>query len=76
MTDLRSRILSHAEKVKRLEEMEATLAGALEQQAYRKMYVSITRARYRVLAVISPNASPTLILREAEKAGRITSHLQ
>jgi superfamily I DNA/RNA helicase len=53
-----------------------TLAGALEQQAYREMYVSITRARYRVLAVISPNASPTLILREAEKAGRITSHLQ
>jgi len=33
MQDLRSRIVSHAEKVKKLEEMEAALAGVFTQEA-------------------------------------------
>jgi len=50
MQDLRSRIVSHAEKVKKLEEMEATLAGvfSLEAQAAREKFEAL------VVQVIKP----------------------
>jgi hypothetical protein len=46
MADLRSRIVSHAEKVKRVEEMEAALAGvfSLEAQAAREKFEELVKS--------------------------------
>ena len=45
------------------------LAGALEQQALRELYLSITRARYQVVIALSRGASLTPVLAEARSAG-------
>ena len=47
------------------------LSVALEQQALREMYVSFTRARYRLVLVNSHRSGPTAIIAEAAKAGFI-----
>lgn len=47
------------------------LTVALEQQALREMYVSFTRARYRLVLVNSYRSTPTAIIGEAAKAGYI-----
>ena len=47
------------------------LSIALEQQALREMYVSFTRARYRLVLVNSHRSAPTAIIAEAAKAGLI-----
>ncbi len=44
------------------------LAAAVEQQAFREMYLSFTRARYQLHALISPGAKPTKVLQEAVAA--------
>jgi superfamily I DNA/RNA helicase len=49
------------------------LAAAVEQQAYREMYLSITRARYQLVIMLSHDASPTAALQEAAREGLITS---
>ena len=51
----------------RISDNEA-LSAAVEQQAIREMYLSITRARYRVVILLSHSAAPTALLQEAEKA--------
>lgn len=45
------------------------LAAAVEQQAYREIYLALTRARYRVVIVLSAGAAPSAILQEAAQAG-------
>lgn len=45
------------------------LAAAVEQQAYREIYLALTRARYRVVIVLSAGAAPSAILQEAVHAG-------
>ncbi len=45
------------------------LAAALEQQALREMYVSFTRARYRLIVINSHRSAPTSILADAAKMG-------
>ncbi|HEX9276445.1 MAG TPA: hypothetical protein VGA51_08630, partial [Casimicrobiaceae bacterium] len=50
----------------------AALSAAIEQQALREMYLSITRARYRLSVIVSVGAAPTSILVEAERAGLLT----
>jgi len=45
------------------------LSSAVEQQAIREMYLAITRARYRLIVVLSTGASLTSILQDAERAG-------
>jgi UvrD/REP helicase N-terminal domain len=47
------------------------LSMALEQQALREMYVSFTRARFRLVLVNSYRSAPTAIIAEAIKAGYI-----
>ena len=47
------------------------LAVALEQQALREMYVSFTRARYRLIVINSHRSAPTSILADAVKMGYI-----
>lgn len=54
----------------RVIESEA-LATAVEQQALREIYVSLTRARYRVVVALSHNAYPTAVIAEAAKHGLI-----
>lgn len=49
------------------------LAGAVEQQALREMYLAITRARYQIIVMLSHRASPTPVLRDANRAGLIKS---
>jgi len=49
------------------------LSLALEQQALREMYVSFTRARYRLVLVNSFRSSPTRIIAEAGNAGYIAA---
>jgi hypothetical protein len=48
------------------------LASAMEQQSLREIYLAITRARYRVIAVLTSGASLTGVLQEAEAAKLIT----
>lgn len=48
------------------------LSSAVEQQSVREMYLAITRARYRVIIVLSAGSSPTSIIHDAERAGLIT----
>lgn len=45
------------------------LAVALEQQALREMYVSFTRARYRLVLINSHGSAPTSIIADAAKRG-------
>lgn len=45
------------------------LSAALEQQVLREVYLAVTRARYRVVAVLNKRASPNGILEEARQAG-------
>lgn len=47
------------------------LSVALEQQALREMYVSFTRARYRLILVNSHRSAATAIIADATKAGLI-----
>jgi len=47
------------------------LNAAVEQQAIREMYLSVTRARYRVVFTLSKNASPNLLLSEAIREGLV-----
>lgn len=49
----------------------SALSSALEQQAFREMYLSFTRARKYLLIPISHDASATRILQEAANAGLI-----
>lgn len=51
------------------------LAAAVEQQAYREMYLSITRARFQLLVMLSHDASPTAALQDAAKQGLIRTRL-
>ncbi|WP_303671080.1 UvrD-helicase domain-containing protein [Pseudomonas aeruginosa] len=48
------------------------LATAVEQQVIRDMYLGITRARYRVVVVISKGNMPNKLLEQAAEAGLIT----
>jgi superfamily I DNA/RNA helicase len=48
------------------------LAAAVEQQALREMYLSFTRARYRLMVVVSAGAAPSAVIQEAKKGGLIT----
>jgi superfamily I DNA/RNA helicase len=45
------------------------LSAAVEQQALREIYLSVTRARYRVVVIISNASAPTPVLAEAYKHG-------
>lgn len=49
----------------------AALASAVEQQAYREMYISFTRARYQLEILVSHGSSPSGVLQEAKQAGLI-----
>lgn len=46
-------------------------AMSLEQQSLREIYLSFTRAKYQLIVVLSPEASPTPILQSALKNGLI-----
>jgi hypothetical protein len=48
------------------------LSTAVEQQVIRDMYLGITRARYRVMAVISKGNMPNKLLEQAAAAGLIS----
>lgn len=48
------------------------LASAVEQQALRELYISVTRARKQVTFVLSRGASLTPVLADAQKAGLLT----
>lgn len=50
-----------------------SLQTGLEQRAIREMYVSFTRARYRLVILNSTGSSPTPILRDAVTAKLITN---
>lgn len=41
------------------------LNGAIEQQTIREMYLSVTRARYRVVFALTKDSTPNLLLKEA-----------
>jgi superfamily I DNA/RNA helicase len=45
------------------------LSSAIEQQSLREIYLSITRARYRLIVVLTSGSSPTAIFQEAERSG-------
>jgi superfamily I DNA/RNA helicase len=47
------------------------LNAAVEQQVIREMYLSVTRARYRVVFTLSKNASPNLLLNSACQDGLV-----
>jgi superfamily I DNA/RNA helicase len=47
------------------------LSATLEQQVLREMYVSFTRARFRLIVALAPGASPNSFLRAAHDAGLI-----
>jgi hypothetical protein len=48
------------------------LAVALEQQSIREMYLSITRARYRVIFAVAKRANPNVLLQGCANAGLVT----
>lgn len=52
--------------------LNSALATALEQQTLREMYVSFTRARYRLVLVNSHGSAPTAIIADAIKRGYIS----
>ncbi len=45
------------------------LATAIEQQTLRELYLTITRARFRLVIPLSTGASPSAVLQEAIQAG-------
>lgn len=45
------------------------LASAVEQQSLRELYLSITRARYRLAVVINTGATPAPVIHDAVRAG-------
>ena len=47
------------------------LSGAIEQQVIREIYLSVTRARFQVLFILSTQAAPTAIIQSALQAGLI-----
>lgn len=47
------------------------LANAVEQQVIRDMYLGITRARYRLMVVVSKGNMPNKIIQQAREAGLI-----
>jgi hypothetical protein len=47
------------------------LAAAVEQQAFREIYLSFTRARYQLKVLINKGAKPTRVIQEAVSAGLI-----
>jgi len=49
------------------------LATAVEQQSLREIYLTITRARYRLVIPLSSGASPTSVLQDAITAGLVVS---
>jgi hypothetical protein len=49
-----------------------SLQAGLEQRAIREMYVSFTRARYRLVVLNSTGSGPTPILRDAMRANLLT----
>jgi superfamily I DNA/RNA helicase len=49
------------------------LSSAVEQQSLREMYLAITRARYRVIIVVSAGATANAVLQDAVRAGLIES---
>jgi superfamily I DNA/RNA helicase len=48
------------------------LSSAVEQQMIREVYLAVTRARYRVLFVLSSGATPNTLLQEAKMAGLVS----
>ncbi|MER8515667.1 AAA family ATPase [Mesorhizobium sp. M1060] len=48
------------------------LAAALEQQVLRETYLSISRARFRVVIALNENSSPNSIMAAAQSAGLIS----
>jgi superfamily I DNA/RNA helicase len=48
-----------------------TLTAAVEQQSLREIYLTATRARYKLIFVMSHGSTPTNVLHEAEEAGLI-----
>lgn len=48
------------------------LSGAVEQQSLREIYLSLTRARYRVVIVLSHGSAPTNVIADAAKHGLLT----
>jgi superfamily I DNA/RNA helicase len=48
------------------------LSAALEQQVLREMYLTFTRARYRLAVIIGAGASPNAFLQQAAAAGLIS----
>lgn len=53
--------------------LNQALAVALEQQALREMYVSFTRARFRLILINSHRSAPTSIISEAAERGLIVA---
>ena len=49
------------------------LAAAVEQQALREIYLTVTRARFQIVIMLSHRANPTPVLRDAAKSGLIKS---
>ncbi len=49
------------------------LAAALEQQVLREIYLSVSRARFRVVVAINRGGTPNTVLEAAIAAGMITS---
>jgi len=49
------------------------LASAVEQQSIREIYLSVSRARYRVVFVLSKDAGPNAILTESIRAGLLAN---
>ncbi len=47
------------------------LNTAIEQKAIREMYLSITRAKYRVLIILSNNSTPNPIIQQAINCGLV-----
>ncbi|AVG16040.1 hypothetical protein CFN79_09345 [Chromobacterium vaccinii] len=47
------------------------LSNAIEQQTIRDMYLGITRARYRVMVVLSRGAQPNRVIQQAKDANLI-----
>lgn len=50
-----------------------TLSAAVEQQSLREIYLSVTRARFRVIIALSSGATATAILQDAASAGLLVS---
>lgn len=49
------------------------LSSAIEQQTLREIYLTITRARYQLIVVLSTDAEPTAVLSEAVSEGLLVA---